>query len=108
MSEPLDILVERSATVLAPLAAAVIFFIRFLRSDRTYHNTSLHLEQQVEKLRKRVDYLEQVDDVRDRRERAFQHYIVQLELMMTKVGLDVPEAPDWEELHPIPPFRNGG
>ena len=102
MSEPFDLLLERSATVLAPLTAAVVFFIRFLRSDRTYHNTSLHLEEQVEKLRRRVDHLEKIDNVRDRRERALMMYIVQLELMLSRVGLDVPEAPDWEAMYPLP------
>lgn len=102
MSEPLDILVERSATVLAPLAAAVIFFIRFLRSDRTYHNTSLHLEVQVEKLRGRIERLETIDDVRDQREAGMMRHIVILEVELIRLGIEVPESPDWNQVFPMP------
>lgn len=97
-----DTVLNRSATVVAPLAAAVIFFIRFLRSDRTYHNTSTHLEGQVERLRKRVEHLEDVDLVRDKREAAMRRHMLQLELTLSRLGLDVPETPDWEKDYPIP------
>lgn len=99
-----DTLLNRSATVVAPLAAAVIFFIRFLRSDRTYHNTSAHLEDQVERLRKRVEHLEDVEEVRDKRESAMRRHMLNMELDLSRVGLDVPATPDWDKEFPIPKF----
>jgi hypothetical protein len=97
-----DALLDRGATVLAPFVAAIFFFIRFLRSDRTYHDTSDYLAGQVADLRRRIEQLEDRDVIRDRRERAMMHYIVRLEIDLTRVGLDVPPMPDWDADYPLP------
>ena len=82
----IDEVLEKSATVVAPVTAAAVFLIRFLRSDRAYHNAADYLADRVESLEGEVRALRKEN-------RAMRLHITDLEVSLKAVGLDVPELP---------------
>jgi hypothetical protein len=111
MPDPATQMMEKAVTVVAPATAAVIFMVRWIRSDRSYHDAADFLSERVEQLEERQGEL--LESNRGLEHRCLEHelkhrrvmaHIDDLEGYLRDLGLDVPPLP--ETLKPHPPLQD--
>ena len=106
MPEPITAVGEKVITIAAPATAAIIFMVRWIRSDRAYHDAANYLAHRVDDLEEEQDKLRTVN--RELQHRCLAHelraartlaHIDDLEKYLRDLGLDVPPlSPELRDL----------